>query len=131
VRGRSGIRVRRRLREVHRGGDRQDDRAADLERASDESRRQTLLVVAHAGQRLDVQRWVGEAEAEAGQQTRRDDHPVIRAGSDVDECKARTDGRDGAHEEDRGGADYASTHRRSSTRSPDGYRLEIIDRSGK
>jgi hypothetical protein len=59
-----------RLREDHGRGDREDDRAADLERAADEPGRETLLVVVHAGQRLDVQRRIGEAEAESAQSRR-------------------------------------------------------------
>src|SRR5439155_26522062 len=78
-----------------------DDCAADLERASDESGRESLLVVAYAGQRLDVQRRVGEAEPEAGQQTRPDDDDVVRAEADVEEDDARSDQRDGSRKEDR------------------------------
>src|SRR4051794_19915884 len=52
------------------GRDREDDRAADLERAADEAGCESLLVVADAGQRLDVQCRVGEREAKAVQQTR-------------------------------------------------------------
>jgi hypothetical protein len=37
------------VREDRRGRDREDDRAADLERAADETGRETLLIVAHAG----------------------------------------------------------------------------------
>src|SRR2546429_4885263 len=49
--------------EKHRRRDCEDDRAADLKRAADESRRKPLFLIADAAQRLDVQ--VGPSEAEA------------------------------------------------------------------
>ena len=105
VHGLCGRRRGGRVREDRRGCDRQHDCAAELERASDQSGRESLLVVAYAGQRLDVQRRVGEAEAEAGQQTRPDDDGVVRAEADVEEDDARSDERDGAREQDRRRAD--------------------------
>src|SRR5205814_5778798 len=71
-----GCRVDGRVHEDRRGRDREDDRAADLERASDETGCEALLVVAHPAQRLDVERGVGEAEAKPGQETRSDDDLV-------------------------------------------------------
>ena len=109
-------RVGGRLREDHRGCDRQDDRAADLERASDETGRESLLVVAYAGQRLDVQRRVGEPEPEAGQQTRPDDDGVVRAEADVEEDDARSDERDGAREAGSASCRPASRARRRAAR---------------
>src|SRR5690348_10611895 len=61
-----GRSVGRGVREQHRRCDCEDDRSADLERATDEPGCKALFVVADATQRLHVERRVGESETDAG-----------------------------------------------------------------